>query len=74
MNAEELLKYLRKCVEDLNIKEFKVLITPTMYDPNELQNDVSIGILEEVKGGYIPRFTINVKDVEAIRLIEKNKS
>jgi len=73
MDAEKLLKYLKKCVEDLNIKEYNVLTSPTMYDPTELQNDVSFFVMEKVKGGSIPRFRIDVKDLEAIRQIKDNE-
>lgn len=70
MNAEELLKYIEKCIENLdNIGE--PIITPTMYDPTELQNDVTIIIMEKVEGGTIPRFKINVKDLEGIRNLRK---
>lgn len=67
MNAEELLKYLKDCVEILEIKEFEPIITPTMYDPEQLQNDVTFVIMEKVEGGTIPRFRVDVKDLEAIR-------
>lgn len=62
INAEELLRYLKKCVEDLNLNG-EAIITPTMYNPTELQYDVSFIIMEKVKGGTIPRFNINVKDL-----------
>lgn len=62
MEAEELLKYLKKCTEDLLGDNAKVLITPTMYDPFEMQYDVSFIIMEKVEGGTIPRFTVKVKD------------
>jgi hypothetical protein len=61
MEAEELLKYFKKCVEDLDCG-FKPIITPTMYDPTKMQYDVSFIIMEKVEGGCIPRFTVNVKD------------
>ena len=62
MNAEELLKYLKKCVEDLNL-DYEPIITPTKYDPTKMQYDVSFIIMEKVEGGCIPRFNINVKDL-----------
>jgi hypothetical protein len=71
LNAEELLKYLKDCIEILEDDDYESIITPTMYDPTELQNDVTIIIMERVEGGTIPRFKINVKDLEAIRL-QKN--
>jgi len=67
MNAEELIKYLKKCIDDLDIQDFEAIITPTKYDPTQLQNDVSFIIMENVKEGSIPRFHINVKDLVAIR-------
>ena len=67
MNAEELLKYFKENINALGIQEFEPIITPTMYDPEQLQNDVTIIIMEKVKGGTIPRFKINVKDLEGIR-------
>jgi hypothetical protein len=67
INAEELLKYIKICFEDLQLDEFEPIITPTMYDPDQLQNDVTIIITEKVEGGIIPRFSINVKDLEGIR-------
>ena len=74
MDAEELIKYIKKCVNDLGIEDFEPIITPTMYDPDQLQNDVTIVIMEKVKGGTIPRFKINVKDLEGIRNWNKVKN
>jgi len=71
MNAEELLLYFKECVEKLDIQEFEPIITPTMYDPTELQHDVTIVIMEKVEGGTIPRFSINVKDLEGIRNLRR---
>jgi hypothetical protein len=62
MEAEELLKYFKKCTEDLLGDNAEVLISPTMYDPTKMQYDVSFIIMEKVEGGCIPRFTVNVKD------------
>ena len=62
MEAEELLKYLKKCVEEKMGDDVKALITPTMYDPTKMQYDVSFIIMEKVEGGTIPRFVVNVKD------------
>ena len=73
MNAEELLKYFKDCINNLGIREFEPIITPTMYDPDQLQNDVTIIIMEKVEGGTIPRFKINVKDLEGIRNWNKIK-
>jgi len=62
MEAEELLKYLKKCVEEKLGDDANVLITPIMYDPTQMQYDVSFIIMEKVEGGCMPRFTVNVKD------------
>jgi hypothetical protein len=62
MEAEELLKYLKKCVEEKLGADFEPIITPTMYDPTKMQYDVSFIIMEKLIGGTIPRFTVNVKD------------
>jgi len=72
MNAEELIIYIKDCIEKLNIKEFESIITPTMYDPKELQHDVTIVVMEKVEGGTMPRFKINVKDLEGIRNRKKH--
>ena len=72
-NAEELLLLLRGCVEKLDIKKYEPLVSPTMYDPDQLQNDVTIIVMEEVEGGTIPRFKVNVKDLEGIRNWNKVK-
>jgi len=62
MEAEELLIYLKKCVEEKLDDDSDVFITPIMYDPTQMQYDVSFIIMEKVEGGCMPRFTVNVKD------------
>ena len=62
MEAEELLKYFKECVERLE-DDTEAIITPTIYDPTKMQYDVSFVIMEKVDGGTIPRFMINVKDL-----------
>ena len=62
MNAEELLIYIKDFVETLHI-DGEVVILPTTGNPNEQQNDVTIMILEDVEGGAIPKYSINVKDL-----------
>jgi len=42
-----------------------------MYDPRDLQYDVSFIMMEKVKGGTIPRFHINIKDLKGIRNLNK---
>lgn len=73
MNAEELLIHVKEFVmglEDLN--DMEAIVTPTMYDPRDLQHDVSVVIMEKVEGGVIPRYRIDVKDLEGIRNNRKN--
>ena len=62
MDAEELLKYLKKCVEDLNLG-YEPIITPTKSDPRKYQTDVSIIVMEKALVGNRPIFKINVKDL-----------
>ena len=72
-NAEELIKGIRGYIKSLEIDDLEPVITPTMYDPEQLQNDVTILVLQKVEGGSIPRFKINVKDLEGIRNWNKVK-
>ena len=55
MEAEELLEYLKDCMEEFEL-------TPTMYDRDKMQYKVTVGILEPYKDGVIKRFTITVDD------------
>lgn len=55
MEAEELLNYLKECLEEFEL-------TPTMYDRDKMQYKVTVGILEPHKDGVIRRFTIMVDD------------
>jgi len=61
MEAEELIKYLKKCCEVFG-DEYEPIITPTKGDPRKKQNHGSIIMMEKVDSGRIPRFTINVND------------
>ena len=70
MEAEDLLKYLKECVEKLD-SDYEPIITPTMYDPKDIQYDVTFIMMEKVEGGTIPRFRINVKDLNGIRNLER---
>ncbi len=63
MEAEDILKYLMYCVKKLD-DNFEPIITPTKGDPTKKQHDVSFVVMENVKKGQIPRFKINVKDLE----------
>ena len=56
--------------------EFEPIITPTMYDPTELQNEVTMIIMEQVGDDTKPKFRIDVKDLESLRNQKngKNKS
>ena len=71
MKAEELLVFLKDCLEmaDNDKNEFHIL--PTKGDPTNPQNRVSLIITEKKKKGTIPRFIIHVEDMEAMRK-EKN--
>jgi len=71
MEAEILLKKIKSFVEEELGSDFESIITPTMYDPKDLQYDVSFIMMEKVKGGTIPRFRIDVKDLEGIRNLNK---
>lgn len=74
MNAEKLLLYLKKCIEK-NFDKFEA-ITLNIGNPTELQNNVSIIIMERIGDDTIPKFRIDVKDLEALRNKKygKNKS
>jgi len=61
MEAEDLLLYIKKCIEELD-DNFEPIIVPTKGDPRKKQSDISFIIMESIKGGRIPRFTVNVKD------------
>lgn len=72
MEAEELIKKIKIFVEEELGSKYEALITPTMYDPNDLQFDVSFIVLEKVDGGMIPRFNVNLKDLVGIQNLRKN--
>ena len=79
MNAQELLIKIRDFIKDSHIVDGEILVTPTMYDPDQLQNDVTFIIFEDVEEngevvGKIPRYKINVKDLEGIRNWNKVKN
>jgi len=73
MEAEELIKKIKVFVEEELGSEYEALITPTMYDPNDLQYDVSFVVMRKVKKGMIPKFNINVKDLVGINNLRKAK-
>jgi len=73
MEAEELLKKIREFIEEELDSDFEPIITPTMYDPNDKQFDISIIVMEKVEGGTMPRFHINLKDLKRIRNLRKAK-
>ena len=72
MNAEELLKYFKNCVERLE-DDAEAIILPTKGDPTKPQNRVSFIIMEKVKKGTIPRFVVHVEDLEAMRKIKNGE-
>ena len=61
MEAEELVKYLKYCIEKLD-DNYEPIVVPTKGDPTEKQTDVSFVVMENVKEGQMPRFIVNVKD------------
>jgi hypothetical protein len=63
MEAEELLTYIKKCVEEKLGNDYEAIVSATMYDPEKLQYNVSFFIMEKVENGYMPRFTVNVNDI-----------
>jgi len=70
MNAEELLKYFKGCVETLNDGEYfdnEVTILPTTGDPMAVQDKVSFIIMTKTDKGRIPKFIVHVEDLEALR-------
>lgn len=62
MNAEELLIYLKECVDSLKDDNIETHILPTTGNPTEQQYNVSFIVMEKIEAGQVPRFTVNVKD------------
>jgi len=62
MEAEDLIKYLKKCVDELDLG-YEVIITPSKTDPRKQQYDVSFMVMEKAMVGRRPRFMVNVKDL-----------
>lgn len=59
-NAEELIKYLKDCVDKLEDNSIETHMLPTKGDPTELQHNVSFIVMERSEEGQIPQFTVNV--------------
>ena len=59
MNALELLKKFQKESENLVGED---LVTPIMYNPIDLEKNVSFAILAKTPKGLYKRFIITVKD------------
>jgi hypothetical protein len=72
MEAEKLIKKIKEFVEEELGSEYEAIITPTMYDPKDLQYNVSFIVMKKVEGGMIPRFNINLKDLVGIQNLRKN--
>ena len=70
MNAEELIIYIKDCINALNVEKYEPIITPTTGDPTELQNDVTIIVMERIGDYSFPKFEINVKDLEELRKLK----
>jgi hypothetical protein len=69
MNAEELLIHIKEFVEGLEeFEDSKIMVVPTKYDPTKLQDDVTFFVMNKTGEGLFPKFAINVKDIEALRL------
>lgn len=66
MEAEELIKKIKKFIEEELGSYYEPIITPTKHNPKDLQFDVSIIVMKRVKDGSIPKFHINVKDLVRI--------
>jgi len=63
MEAEELIKKIKKFVEELD-NNFESILIPTKYDPNDIQYDVSFIMMEKVEDDRsTPRFIVNVTDL-----------
>lgn len=62
MNAEELIIYLKDCVDKLENSNVETYMLPTKGDPTEPQYNVSFIVMEKMGDGQLPRFTVNVKD------------
>ena len=62
MNAEELIIYLKDCVDKLENSNVETHMLPTKGDPTEPQYNVSFIVMEKMGDGQVPRFTVNVKD------------
>jgi len=59
MKAEELLKIIRKNLDD---NEIVLQTSPIMYDPIELYTKVSFAVMENIEKGTFKRFTVTVED------------
>jgi hypothetical protein len=64
MNAEELLKIIKT---NLDYNVIVDLTSPTMYDPDKLQNKVSFMVMEKLPEGCYKRFLVTVEDLRKIR-------
>lgn len=62
MEAEELIKYLKNCIDMLEDHNIETIMLPTKGDPTKPQYNVSFVVMEKIEAGQLPRFTVNVKD------------
>lgn len=68
--AIEIIKVIREVLE--KHPEFGQL-TPTLYDPDKLDNKPSIGIMEETDKGLALRFNVCVDDNKFSSAFENNE-
>jgi hypothetical protein len=64
MNAEELLIFLKDCLESADDEKNEFHILPTTGDPTKPQPKVSFIVMKKVRGGRIPKFIVHVEDLE----------
>lgn len=69
MTVERILKHIEKYLKEDKTLDFdnipsniEIHILPTMGDPTQPQDKVSLIIFEKVKNGMIPRFQVTVEN------------
>jgi len=65
MNAEELLKIIKTHLNDCEDVDS---ISTTLYDPDDLQDNVSVMVMEKMPEGYYKRFLVTVKDLRVPKI------
>jgi hypothetical protein len=64
MNAEELLTIIKIRLNDCEDVDD---MSTTLYDPDKLQDKVSVMVMEKMPEGYYKRFMVTVEDLRKIR-------